>query len=93
MKKLFRRFLEISARLTGKPIEQRMKDGTLGFGEYLSLIANGLMLIFSLLVVGVIFGSIYFLIIRPYGWLKKKVVEGIEPRPGKRSRKILSASH
>jgi hypothetical protein len=77
MKKLFRRFLEISARLTGKPIEQRVKDGTLGFGEYLSLITNGLMFAFSLLVVGIIFGPIYFLVIRPYGWLKKKVAEGL----------------
>ena len=77
MKKYFRRFLEISARLTGKPIEQRMKDGTLGFGEYLSLIANGLMLVFSLLVLGIICGPIYFLIVRPYGWLKKKVAEGL----------------
>ena len=77
MKKLFRRFLEISAHITGKPIEKRMKDGTLGFGEYIYLIANGLMLVFSLLVLGVIFGLIYFLIIRPYGWLKKKVANGL----------------
>ena len=73
MKKLFRGFLDISARLTGKPIEQRTKNGTIGFGEYFSMITNGLMFSFSLLVVGMLLGPIYFLAIRPFEWLKKRL--------------------
>ena len=74
MKKYFRRFLEISARLTGTPIEKRMKDGTLGLGEYIHIIANGLILAF---VLGIIFAPVYFLVIRPCGWLKKGVADAL----------------
>ncbi|MFH1759169.1 MAG: hypothetical protein ABH822_01250 [Patescibacteria group bacterium] len=77
MKKLLRRFLEISAHGTGKPIGTRVQDGTIGFGEYIHLIANGLMLVFSLLVLGVIFGPIYFLIVRPYEWTKKRIADDL----------------
>ncbi len=77
MKKFYRRFLEVTARFTGKSIEERMKNGTLGFGEYIHLIARGLMMVFSLLVLGIVFGLIYFLIICPYGWLKEKVANGL----------------
>jgi hypothetical protein len=75
MKKLYRRFIEISAKLTGKNLEERAKDGTLGLGEYIHLVANGLMLLFSLSVVAIIFGLIYFLIVRPYKWTTKKIVD------------------
>ena len=74
MKKLYRRFIEISARLTRIEIEERAKDGTLGLGEYFYLVANGFMFFFSLLIVAIIFGPIYFLIVRPYKWAARKVV-------------------
>ena len=75
MKRLYRRFIEISARITGKNLEERVKGGTLGLGEYIHLVSNGLMFLFSLLIVAIIFGPIYFLIVRPYKWTAKKVVD------------------
>lgn len=76
MKKFYCRFLEVTARFTGRPIEKRLKDGTLGLGEYIYLIAKGLKMIFFLIVVCVVIGMIE-LCSYIYGCLKEKVVNSL----------------
>ena len=74
MKRLYRRFLELSAilSLSSEELKQRVREGTLGFGDYIYLVVYGIMFFFSWFMVVVI----YSLTVRPYKWAKKNIFDG-----------------
>lgn len=63
---LYRQFLRITLLLA----RVRPQNGTFGLAEYWQVVSVGVSLVFT----AIIFGLIYFVLVRPAAWMKKQIV-------------------